>query len=150
LRTYFPAETLFNEYVLQAPAIQRRIFMNSVLLLYSIAATSYGIAVILFPGFLIPLLWDNPPGSEAYILVQGWGACLLGFGIMAFLARKSDESAQRTILTGILIYFAGAVITWLIDSLKRGWTIFGAISFATYILFAVPFVYLLFIRKANT
>ena len=124
--------------------------MNTALLLYTLAATSYGIAVILFPGFLIRLLWNNPPGSNANILVQGWGACLLGFGIMAFLARKLDKVAQRTIITGILIYFTGAMITWMIDSCKRGWTIFGVLSFATYLLFAGPFVYLAFIRKADT
>jgi hypothetical protein len=123
--------------------------MNVVLLLYAIAAISYGVAAVLFPGFLIPLLWNNPPGPEAYILLQGWGSGLLGFGTMAWLAWKLDEATRRTVITGILIYFTGAMISWVIDSLGRGWTLFGAISFATYVIFAVPFIYLTFLRRSN-
>ncbi len=121
--------------------------MNTLLMLYSIAALSYGVGAVLFPGILIPLLWNDPPGPEAHILLQGWGAGLLGFGTMAWLAIKRDGAAQRTIVTGILIYFTGAMITWAIDSMGRGWTVFGVISFATYLIFAVPFVYLAFIRR---
>jgi hypothetical protein len=123
--------------------------MNILLLLYAIAAISYGVVAVLFPGFLIPLLWNTPPGPEADMLLQGWGSALLGFGTLAMLARNLDKTGQRTVVTGILIYFAGAMITWILDSVGRGWTLFGAISFATYLIFAVPFVYLAFLRKSE-
>jgi len=114
--------------------------MNFLLVLYAVAAISYGIAAVFFTGFLISLLWNNPPGPNAHILFQGWGSGLLGFGTMAWLARKLDRSTLRTIVTGILIYFAGAMVCWVIDSFGRGWTLFGIISFSTYLLYAVPFV----------
>lgn len=121
--------------------------MNIVLLLYAVAAISYGIVAVLFPGFLLPLLWNNPPGPEAHILLQGWGSALLGLGTLALLARRLEVAAQRTVLTGILIYFVSAMIIWVLDSFGRGWTLFGAISFATYLIFAVPFAYLAFFRR---
>ena len=124
--------------------------MNIALLLYAIAALSYGITAVLFPGFLIQIIWNNPPGPEAHILLQGWGAGLLGFGTMALLARKMPFSGRRIVVTGILVYFSGAMITWVVDSFERGWTIFGAISFITYIIYAIPFVYLAFIRKPDS
>ncbi len=121
--------------------------MNILLLLYAVAAGSYGLAAVIFPGFLIPLLWNNPPGPEANILLQGWGAGLLGFATMAFLARKLDKSLQRVIISGILIYFTCAVIAWVIDAFGRGWTGFGIVSFASYLIFAFPFIYQAYFRK---
>lgn len=121
-----------------------------VLTLYSITAIAYAVVILLAPGFLMPLVWNDPPGPNAYLLLQGWGAGILGFGVMAWLARSLDSApARRVIVTGILVYFAGAVISWVIDSFSRGWTVFGAISFATYFLFGLAFIYTTYLRPES-
>ena len=93
--------------------------------LYTIVAGiafAYGLVAVLLPGFLIQLLWLNPAGPEGYLLLQGWGSCLIGFSVMAWGTRRLESiAARRVISLGLFAYFAISAVLWLV-----GYTLSGA------------------------
>jgi len=107
-----------------------------------VIALGYGLVAVLLPGFLIQLLWLNPAGPEGYLLLQGWGSCLVAFSVIAWGARRLESAAaRRVICLGFFTYFVIAAILWLADALSRGWTIFSALTLGLLVIFAVGFGY---------
>jgi hypothetical protein len=103
-------------------------------------ALGYGVVAIFFPSFLLQLLWLNPPGPEAYLLLQECGSCLVAFSVIAWGARQLESTpARRVISQGFLTFSVIATILWLVDALSRGWTIFSALTLGLLVLFAHRF-----------
>jgi hypothetical protein len=116
--------------------------LNTLYTILAIIALGYGAVAVLLPGFLVELLWPNPAGPEGYLLLQGWGSCLVAFSVIAWGARRLDsEQARRVISLGFFTYFIIASILWLVDALSRGWTIFSMLTFGLLVLFALGFGY---------
>lgn len=116
--------------------------LNTLYAILAVIAFGYGVVATLLPGFLIQLLWLNPAGPEGYLLLQGWGSCLVGFSVMAWGARYLESTgARRVISQGFFTYFIIAAILWIVDALSRGWTIFSMLTFALLVLFALGFGY---------
>ena len=116
--------------------------LNTLYTILAVIAFGYGVVAILLPGFLIRLLWLNPTGPEGYLLLQGWGSCLVAFSVIAWGARKLESTAaHRVISQGFFTYFVIAAILWIVDAFSRGWTIFSILTFALLVLFALGFGY---------
>jgi uncharacterized PurR-regulated membrane protein YhhQ (DUF165 family) len=124
--------------------------LNTLYTFLAVIALGYGMVAILLPGFLIQLLWRNPAGPEGYLLLQGWGSCLVAFSVIAWGARRLESAeARRAISLGFFTYFVIAAILWLVDALSRGWTIFSALTLALLVLFALGFGYWAMVRRAS-
>lgn len=116
--------------------------LNPLFAAFAVVTAVYGIVGLVLPAFLMPLLWVNPPGENAYLLLQGWGVALFAFGIIAWGARTFTSPRARRVVA--LAFFADTLITaaiWLLDTISRGWTVFSAVSFAILVLFALGFGY---------
>jgi hypothetical protein len=116
--------------------------LNILYTILAVIALGYGAVAVLLPGFLVHLLWLNPAGPEGYLLLQGWGSCLVAFSVIAWGARRLESAeARRVISLGFFTYFIIAAILWLVDALSRGWTIFSGLTFALLVLFSLGFGY---------
>jgi len=56
--------------------------LNILFTVNAVLAIIYGIFGLLFTEFMSSLLFNNPPGSDAFILGRGWSACLIALGII--------------------------------------------------------------------
>lgn len=125
--------------------------LNTLFTILSAIALGYGVIAVLLPGFLVELLWPNPAGPEGYLLLQGWGSCLIAFSVIAWGARRFDSTdARRSISLGFFTYFVISAILWLVDAVSRGWTIFSVLTFGLLVLFALGFGYFALFRHAAT
>src|SRR5512139_1150874 len=80
--------------------------LNTLYTILAVIAFGYGAVAVLLPGFLIRLLWLNPAGPEGYLLLQGWGSCLIAFSVIAWGGRRLDSGqARRIISLGFFTYF---------------------------------------------
>ena len=121
--------------------------LNTLYTILAIIAFGYGAVAVLLPGFLIQLLWLNPAGPEGYLLLQGWGSCLIAFSVIAWGARRLESAqARRVISLGFFTYFVIAAILWLVDALSRGWTLFSGLTLALLVLFALGFGYFIVVH----
>lgn len=115
---------------------------NALFAAFAVVTFIYGIVGLLLPALLMPLLWRNPPGENAYLLLQGWGVCLIAFSVIAWGARRfTSAEARRVANLGFFIDTLLTAAVWLIDTLSRGWTLFSVVSFALLVLFALGFGY---------
>jgi hypothetical protein len=123
--------------------------LNTLYTILAVIALGYGVIAVLLPGFLMQLLWPNPAGPEGYLLLQGWGSCLVAFSVIAWGARHMESGeARRVVNLGFLSYFVIAAILWLVDALSRGWTIFSVLTFGLLVLFAPGFGYFGLVKAA--
>lgn len=122
--------------------------LNMLFLIVAVIAFAYGVVAVLAPAFLSALIWPNPPGPEGYLLLQGWGACLIGFAAIAWGHRTvADGKARASVALGLFLYFVLASIVWFIDALGRGWSIFSILTFALLVLFTLGFGYFRFLGR---
>lgn len=119
---------------------------KTLLTIFAVIAMGDGVVAILAPGPFLNAIWLNRAGPEAYLVVQGWGSCLIAFSVIAWGAKSLTDSASRQIVaTGFFTYHMIATILWLVDSLSRGWTPFSAATFVGLVLFTLGFGYFRFL-----
>ncbi len=121
--------------------------INLIFTIHAVVSIIYGVLGLLFTGFVASLLFQNPPGSEAYILGKGWCACLVALGVLAWGARGlQDVKARRLMAVGFFVYFLIGTVVWLLDQIARGWILFGWVTFFLLLLFMIGYGYFLFIH----
>jgi hypothetical protein len=114
---------------------ERKMKLNTLYTILAVIALGYGAVAVLLPGFLVQLLWPNPAGPEGYLLLQGWGSCLIAFSVIAWGARRMQSGEARRVVS-----------MWLMDALSRGWTIFSVLTFGLLVLCALGFGYFGLVR----
>ena len=121
---------------------------NSLSDIQALVSIIYGVVGLLFTGFIVSLLFQNPPGPEAYILGKGWCACLIALGVLAWGARElQDVKARKLMALGFFVYFIIGTVIWLLDQIARGWILFGWVTFFLLLLFTIGFDYFLFMHQ---
>lgn len=114
--------------------------LNTLLTFFSVIAAGDGVVAMLAPGRFANLIWPDRLGPEGHLFVQGWGACLLAFSVLAATARRlTDPAARRACVSILLIYHGTAAIVWAIDAAARGWTPLSAATLVGLVLFALAF-----------
>ena len=120
---------------------------STLLTIFSVIAMGDGLIAIFAPGPFMNLIWLNRTGPEAYLLIQGWGACLIAFSVMAWVAKSLTDSTSRQLFAlCFFTYHFIATALWLVDALSRGWTLFSATSFVGLLLFTLGFGYFRFVN----
>jgi len=113
-----------------------------------VIAAADGVVAMLAPGPFANLIWPDRLAPEAYLFVQGWGACLLAFSVLAATARRLiDPAALRACASMLFLYHGTAVIVWVVDATLRGWTPLRVATLMGLVLFALAFGW---IRFANS
>ena len=108
-----------------------------------------GLTAIFAPGPFIDLLWSHRTGPEAYLFSQGWGACLIVFSVMAWVAKSLTESSPRRLFSlGFFIYHFIATVILLVDGLTKGWTPLSVATIVALALFTIGFGYFRFANPA--
>ena len=111
-------------------------YFDLFLKIFGVIAFLYSLTMILLPQFIFETHFANPPGSNAYIVIEGWGTTLLGLSAISFFGSNLDLKAKLVISRGIFIYFAPLAALWLIDMLARGIVLIGAMTYGLIIIFA--------------
>ena len=105
--------------------------------------------MMFLPQFIEDTHWNNPPGSNAYIIVEGWGTILLGLAFIAFFGSNYALETRVLINRGIFVYFGPAAVFWLFDMLSRGFVLFGTMTFGLIVIFAVCGGFFGFLAKST-
>ena len=115
----------------------------------AVVSILYAVLIVLLPGQIVRLynVELTPPGV---LVAHLYGSTLLGFGLLNWFARQfQDESVQRSVMTANLVTTALGTIFSLIAQLggvpganALGWT-----TVVLYLLFALAFAYLRFVRR---
>ena len=114
--------------------------LNTILGVFSVIAAGDGVVAMLAPGPFANLIWPDRLAPEAHLFVQGWGACLLAFSVLAATARRlTDPAARRAYASILFIYHGTAAIVWAVDAAVRGWTPLSVASLVGLVLFALAF-----------
>ena len=123
---------------------------NKLLSIFSVVAMGDGLVAIFAPGQFMNLIWLNRTGPEGFLFIQGWGACLIAIGVMAWAAKSlTDPASRRLFALGLFNYHFIATILWLVDAVSRGWTYLSAASFVGLVLFTLGFGYFRFVIHAS-
>jgi len=79
------------------------------------------------------------------------GAAFIGFGVIAWLARKSEKSeARRAIVVGFVISFVIGFILSLISRLSGVGNELGWSTVGIYFLLALGYAYFEFVKKSSS
>jgi len=115
----------------------------------AVVSIVYGLLVVLLPGQAVRLynVELTPPGLY---VAQLFGSTLLGLGLLSWFARQfQEDSVQKSVLTANLVASALGTIFSLIAQLGGvpGANALGWSTVVLYLLFALAFAYLRFMRN---
>ena len=109
----------------------------------------YALLILIFQGNIVRLYSVELTPAGVYV-AQLYGSTLLGFGLLTWFARGfTDESAQKAVLTASLVTTTLGAIFSILAQLggvpganALGWT-----TVVLYLIFALAFAYLRFMRQ---
>ena len=124
--------------------------MKVIFIINSIVNLVFGLAFVLVPGSTLSIYGVSV--NEAGILISRlFGASLLGYAVLSWFARNTEESAaRRAILISFSIGFTIGFIVSLIGQLSGIVNALGWSSVALYLFFAVAFGYLRFMKSSSS
>ena len=115
----------------------------------AVVSILYALLIVLLPGQIVRFY--NVELNPAGVLVAHlYGSTLLGFGLLNWFARQfQDTSIQRSVMTANLVTTALGTIFSLIAQLGGvpGANALGWSTVVLFLLFALAFAYLLFVRR---
>ena len=118
---------------------------NHLLTAFSAIALADGLMALFAPGAFVNVLWPRRFGPEVYFFIHGWGACLIGFSVMAWVARNlADANSRRLCALGLFVYHLIATGVFLVDGLSNGWTPLSMTTMVLLALFTIAFGYFRF------
>ena len=121
--------------------------LSSFLIVRSIVALAYALALLLVPAFLLFLYGViSTPGLN--LMSRFLGVELIAVGLLCLNARKfTDPGVLRAILTSLLIAEAVGVVIAIYGTLSGVFNPLGWSIVLIYGLFSLGYVYFLFVKK---
>jgi len=120
---------------------------KTLMVIKAVVCIGFGPVLLFFPGPLLTLLGSSF-GPGAAITAREYGAALLGNFMLAWFARKAEESvARRAIVLNLFVYDAVAFVAMLLIQLSGGMNLLGWGIVAIYLFFAIGFGYFLLPQK---
>ena len=124
--------------------------LSTLLLINAVVAAVFGVLFVLVPGPVLALYGVTPDQVSTY-LAQIYGAELVGYAVLTYLARNAAASPLRNAL--VLSLFVGDAIGFvasLLAQLKGFANGLGWSSVLIYLLLAVGFGYAYFAQGRQT
>jgi len=116
------------------------------MLFTAIVGVGFGVAAILAPALLLAL-YGMIVDATAMFLMRLYGTELIGFGMLAWLARNATETeARRAIVPALCVYHAVGFFVTLLAQLSGVMNALGWMIVTLYLLLALGFGYFGFRR----
>jgi len=117
------------------------------MIIKAVVCLGFGPVMLFLPGPLLTLLGSSF-GPGAAITAREYGASLVGNMLLAWFARKAEDSeARRAIILALFVYDAVALVAMLVIQLTGGMNWLGWGVVAIYLFFTVGFGYFLLPKK---
>lgn len=123
--------------------------LRTLMIITAIVAGVFGIAFVLMPGQVFSQygIEPNPPLNYTG---QLFGAALISFAVLTWMARKaSDSDTRRAIILALFIGEGIGFIVALIGQLKGVLSAMGWSTVAIYLFFTLGYGYFQFAKSAS-
>ena len=126
--------------------------LSALMIVNAIVAAVFGLGFIFAPGqvaaFYNPEVGSPEVGAVLKIVAQLFGAALLAFAVLTWVARNApDSEARRAILLALFVGESVGFVIALIGQLGGEVNALGWSTVAIYLLLAVGFGYFRFVAK---
>ena len=123
--------------------------LHTVMVINAIAGIVFGLGFILAPAQTLSFYGHAPTSILSY-MAQLFGAALLSFGLLTWVARNCrDSDARRAILLALAVGYAIGFVLALIAQIRGVENLLGWSTVAIYLLLAVAFGYFRFARPTS-
>ena len=123
---------------------------STLLVVNAVVALVYGIGLVLLPSTLLSI-YGVTPGPAVNLASQLFGVELLHVGLICWFARKvSDSPAQRAIIIASLIGQVIGLVVSLMGTLSGVFNAVGWSAVAIYLVLALGYAYLQFMKPSHS
>jgi hypothetical protein len=123
--------------------------LKTLLIVKSAVEVLAGLALVLFPSAVVPLITGSPLGAPSGIVVGRLaGAALFALGIACWLARDDSRSRAAAALIGALLFYDAAVVVILLSA-RFGMELSGVLLWPAVALHAGLGIWSLFCLRKN-
>ncbi|MFC1825547.1 hypothetical protein ACFL9T_22780 [Thermodesulfobacteriota bacterium] len=124
--------------------------LSTLMVINTFVAGLFGIAFVLVPGTLLSL-YGVTLSQGGLVVARLFGAALVGFGLLTFLAMKAEESEARRAI--IFALFLGDVVGFIValqGQLSGAINALGWSTVVIYLLLALGFGYFQFVKASTS
>ena len=124
--------------------------LKTLMTINAIVAIVFGVTFVIVPAQVYSL-YDITPDEQLIYMGQLFGAALIGFALLTWMARNAtDSDARRAIVLALFISNGIGFIVALIAQLSNVVNAFGWSTVAIYLLLALGFGYFQFFKPASS
>jgi hypothetical protein len=124
--------------------------LRTLMLINCAVALIFGAAFVVAPGQTMAL-YLIPADAPLLLTGQLFGACLVGYAVLTWLARNAAEStARRAIVISLCVGDAIGFIVALLGQIRGVLTTLGWVNVAIYLLLALGYAYFAFLKPAES
>ncbi|HET6948526.1 MAG TPA: hypothetical protein VFJ45_12010 [bacterium] len=121
--------------------------LSTLMIVNAIVAAVFGVGFVFAPG-QVTSLYTPEVGAPLRYMAQLFGAALLGFAVLTWVARNAPDSEARHAI--LLALFVGDVVGFILALIGRLGGVVNALGWSTvliYLLLALGFGYFGFVAK---
>ena len=123
--------------------------LRTLMLVNTVVAFIFGVSFVVAPGQTMAL-YLIPADAPLLLTGQLFGACLVGFAVLTWLARNAGESdARRAIVLSLFVGDAVGFVVSLIGQLGGVLNSLGWLNVAIYLVLALGFAYFAFMKPST-
>ena len=124
--------------------------LKTLMIINAIVAIVFGVAFVIVPAQVYSL-YDVTPNEQLKYMGQLYGAAIIGFALLTWMARNAtDSDARRAIVLALFICNGICFIVALIGQLSNVVNALGWSTVAIYLFFALGFGYFQFFKPASS
>ena len=124
--------------------------LKTLMIINAIVAIVFGVTFVIVPAQAYSL-YDMTANAQLNLMGQLFGAALIGFALLTWMARNAtDSDARRAIVLALLIADGIGFVVALIGQLSNVVNALGWSTVAIYLLLALGFGYFQFFKPASS
>jgi len=124
--------------------------LKTLMIINAIVAIVFGVTFVIIPAQAYSL-YDITPDEQLIYMGQLFGAALIGFALLTWMARNAtDSDARRAIVLALFIADGIGFVVALIGQLSNVVNALGWSTVAIYLLLASGFGYFQFFKPASS
>jgi hypothetical protein len=123
--------------------------LSGLMILNAIVTAVFGVGFVLVPGEVMSL-YSSEGGAVLDLMCKLFGAALIAFAAMSWLARNAPDSEARRAI--VVAFFVGDLVGWVVALLAQLGGVVNALGWSTvaiYFWLAVGFGYFAFAAKGQ-